>query len=109
MIDRLDLFLNFPAVCPNGEHIPRKDECLEAELSLETLDQLEIGDAATICRIVEDGELLDYLEGKGLCIGAEICITEKQPYEGGISFTQGSSTIHVSHKAGTQIYVDRIH
>lgn len=108
MIDRLDLFLNFPSVCPHGEHIPRKGEHLEAEPQLDSLSQLEAGDRAIVSRLIEDGELLDYLEGVGLCIGATVCITEKQPYEGGISFTQEAATLCISHKASTQIFVERI-
>ena len=108
MVDGLDFFLNFPALCPHGEHIPRKGEPLEEEEVLDTLDQLALGETAQVARLVEDGDLLDYLESVGLHMGEAICITEKGAYEGSISFDQGETHINISHKAATQIFVKRI-
>lgn len=108
MIERLDLFLNFPSFCPHGEHIPRSGEVLEAEENLNTLSEFNSGDVLTVVKVEENGELLDYLETIGLKIGAKISITEKKLYEGGFTFLQNDKSIDISHKASTQIYVKRI-
>lgn len=108
MIDRLDLFLNFPDVCPHGEHIPRTKELLNLETELETLDKLEVDEVAVISKIDEEGELLDYLEEVGLKIGEKIIVKSKKHYEGGMVFLQNNKMIDISHKAATHIFIERI-
>ena len=106
MVDRLDIFLNFPTDCPHGEHIPREGEGVFTEPKLEKLANLEINEIAKISRIVEDGDLLDYAERNGVKMGEKICLVTKDEYEGPISFTQGDKTITISHKAAMQIFVE---
>ena len=108
MVDRLDKFLNFPQTCPHGGYIPRTGETLSNEIILEKLSDMETHEDVKILKIVEDGELLDYVETLGVKIGEEIRIVSKGAYEGSVSFMQGDRTISMSHKAATQIYVKRI-
>ena len=105
MIDRLDAFLNFPQTCPHGAQIPHKGEIPHDAYRSQKLSALKVGQSAVISRLVEDGQLLDYLSDCGVLIGKDITILSKEPYEGPVSFLQEDKTITISYKAATQIYV----
>ena len=105
MIDRLDAFLNFPQTCPHGAQIPQKGEIPHDAYRSQKLSSLKTGQTAVISRLVEDGQLLDYLSGCGVLIGKTITILSKDPYEGPVRFLQEEKEITISYKAATQIYV----
>lgn len=105
MIDRLEMFLNYPQTCPHGSLIPQKGQTLN-QVRLQRLSDLSEGDTATVCRIVEDGKLLDYLERSGLEIHKNIQVLAIDDYEGPVTFSQEGRTISISFKAATQIYVE---
>ena len=105
MIDRLDAYLGYPKTCPHGAIIPRHGKLPVVESDEKTLNTLEEGQEATVSRIIEDGNLLDYLASTGMQINEKITILHKGEYEGPISFIQGDKTISISYKAATQIYI----
>lgn len=105
MIDRLDSFLNYPQTCPHGSLIPQKGQTLN-QVRLQRLSDLSEGDTAMVCRVVEDGRLLDYLERSGLEIHKNIQVLAIDDYEGPVTFSQEGQTISISFKAATQIYVE---
>lgn len=107
MVDRLDEYLGYPHVCPHGEIIPRIGETESDTHSLVVISDLEIGEEATISRIEEEGELLDYAEKIGVKIGSNIRINSKGEYEGMIEFVQDNEIIKISHKAAMKIYVNK--
>lgn len=105
MVNRLDAFLNYPETCPHGSLIP-KNGTIPENIELKKMSDLSEGDVATVIRMIEEGELLDYLERIGLQIGREITIFSKEEYEGAITFTQDGNTIRISYKAASQVYVE---
>ena len=108
MVDRLDEFLGHPKTCPHGGIIPQKGEPLQRPENLVPLSQLEMGERATVSRIVEDKKLFDYLEDTGLVIGRDITVIEKQDFEGPVTFLESGHSITVSYKAAEMIYTERI-
>ena len=107
MLERLDEFLNFPEVCPHGEYIPRNNVTELKNNKIYRLCDLEEHKIARISGILEEGDLLDYAEEQGVKIGVRVEILSKAKYEGPITLVQGDRNITISHKAATQIYVDR--
>ena len=106
MIDRLDAFLGHPTTCPHGCPIPRKEQIVPQWTGEQrAISDLSIDDTAVITRITEDQQLLDYLQPLGLKPGVTIRILFKDEYEGPISFEQEGTTIQISYKAATKIYV----
>lgn len=105
MVDRLNIFLNYPQTCPHGSYIPQggKDRIHN---KLYRLSDLCEGDIALVCKIVEDGELLDYLEKKDLKINEKIEMKNIDDYEGPVTFVQNEKTISISFRAATQVFVD---
>jgi DtxR family Mn-dependent transcriptional regulator len=107
MIDRLDAFLKHPQTCPHGSLIPQNGQVPESE-GLNRLSDLSAGETALVCRVIEDGILLDYLERSGLRIHETIQLLSIDDYEGPVSFVMDSRTINISFKAATQIFVRRV-
>ena len=107
MIERLDKFLNFPEVCPHGEYIPRDNITELKNNKAYRLCDLKEQEEAKITGILEEGDLLDYVEEQGLKIGEGVMVISKGKYEGAITLRQGEVQIIISHKAATQIYVDK--
>lgn len=105
MVERLDKFLNYPAHCPHGEIIPREYETARPE-KLHTLAGLPIGRRATIRRVVEEKELLDYLQGLGLKIGATVSVLQCDPYEGPLTIDMNGQILTISYKAASKILVE---
>lgn len=108
MLDRLDAFLGHPGECPHGSQIPRKGQAPDKEgHDLPSLVDLNTGESAVICRVEEDGALLDYLERSGLRINENISVISQDDYEGPVTFRQDDRTISLSFKAARQVYVER--
>lgn len=107
MMDRLDAFLNYPQTCPHGSLIPQKGKSAE-HAHLQRITDLVQGDEAVVRRVIEDGNLLDYLERSGLQIDQTIQICFIDDYEGPITFSQAGKEISISFKAATQVYVERL-
>lgn len=105
LIERLDRFLNYPAYCPHGNTIPRMDVQMD-NIPLKTLNQLSEGETSHIRIVIEEAELLDYLQGLGIEIGSKIKITSVEPYEGPLVLELNGKQIQISYKAACQIYVD---
>lgn len=105
LIERLDRFLNYPAYCPHGNTIPRIDVQMDS-IPLKTLNQLEKGEDSHIRIVVEEAELLDYLQGLGIEIGSKIRIISVEPYEGPLVLELNGKQIQISYKAACQIYVN---
>jgi DtxR family Mn-dependent transcriptional regulator len=107
LTSRLDKFLNFPAYCPHGSAIPNSDGQMNKS-SLQSLDQLSVGESSNIRMVVEDNELMDYLQGLGIEIGSSVTVIEIGAYEGPFTLALKDRQIQLSHKAACQIYVDQV-
>ena len=106
LIDRLEKFLCYPKFCPHGDVIPMAGiETAPADIQYKLLSEIAVGTTVIVCRVVEDGALLDYVEGTGLLIGGKIQLLSKGEYEGALLLKQGDATISLSYKAATQIFV----
>ena len=102
---RLDKFLNYPNYCPHGSAIPREDGTI-INLDLYPLTDISIDQTVIIRKVSEEFELLDYLQEKGIHMGAPIVIREKEAYEGPLTLLYEGSTIQLSHKAASKIFVE---
>lgn len=104
LIERLDQFLNFPAYCPHGSAIPHPDGSIEV-VPLIPLNQLAPGDSAYVRRVVEETELMDYLQTLGVKIGSKITLVEQAPYEGPLTIVIDGNKVQLSYKASCKLYM----
>lgn len=105
LIDRLDAFLGYPTTCPHGSLIPQKDR-ITNPVDLIRLADLEVGDKGVVRRVVEDKNLLAYLERIDLQLDQSVLVKEASDYEGPISFLQEGYEKSISFKAAQSVYVE---
>ena len=106
LVSRLDTFLNYPEHCPHGRAIPRLAAEVE-HMPLQSLNQLSVGERSYIRFVIEEKELLDYLQQAGISIGSSVRIVEAGAYEGPFTLDLDGKRIQISYKAASQIYVDQ--
>ena len=107
LLNKLDEFLEYPIVCPHGSVIPRPGGTPFISEFIR-LDQLEANKKAFIKQVLEEVELLSYLERLGIHLNMEIEVLETSDYEGPVKIRTSSGIIFLSLKAANGIYVDRI-
>ncbi len=106
LMERLDLFLNYPTLCPHGSQVPRPGSLSDKRL-LTPLTDLVPGDIAIIARIEEEADLLEYLEKLGLKVPMEVKIISHGDYGGPIQIgaVKEDKQFSINLKAAEKIYV----
>ncbi|MDP5105715.1 MAG: metal-dependent transcriptional regulator [Polaribacter sp.] len=107
LIHELDAFLGFPSHDPHGDPIPDNDgnlKVLEKSL-LATLSKNESG----VCVGVKDSsaEFLQYLDKKGITLGKELTVLEKEDFDDSLSIQIDGKKLSVSNKIATNLYVKK--
>ncbi len=108
LLQRLDTFLNYPEHCPHGGEIIRGKNGKPRKKSYVSISNLLTGEKAFVRKIVEKSDLLDYIEKRGLKIDAKIEVVSIDKNNSAITLKQGRREISISHKAATQISVERV-
>jgi DtxR family transcriptional regulator, Mn-dependent transcriptional regulator len=92
---RIAAKLGNPTHDPHGDPIPDRDLVI-AEPETESLDGLPVGAGARLVRVSDsDPEMLRYLSGLGICVGDELEVVDRQPFEGPctVRFASGSHVL----------------
>jgi DtxR family transcriptional regulator, Mn-dependent transcriptional regulator len=80
--ERIATALGDPNRDPHGDPIPDRELVLGDELGVALVD-LELGESGTFSRVSDsDPEMLRYLAEQGIRPGAELRVTERQPFGG---------------------------
>ena len=96
--------LGGPTVSPFGYPIPGADH--EAPLSARRLSGLEVGDAATVERVYEEGEeLLRFFDAEGIRPGASFEVVEVAPYRGTVTIQLDGRSLVLGFEAARRIWV----
>ena len=99
LFDKMDELMGYPTVDPHGSPIPNKEgEIVEKDYLV--FSNLQEGVTARICSLKESSvSLLKYLNGKGIRLGTEIKIVEKEPFD-------NSFIVHYDNKESVMISRD---
>lgn len=90
---RIAAKLGHPTHDPHGDPIPSADLVI-AEPGTRALADLAAGDRGTFARVSDaDPEMLRYLTGRGIAIGDELEVLERQPFDGPLTVRVGD-TLH---------------
>ena len=108
LVNQLDSFLGFPSHDPHGDPIPDKDgnlKTIEKSL-LSTLKKNEIG----VCVGVNDSssEFLKFLDKKGITLGKQIIVLEKEDFDDSLSIQIENKKISISNKIANNLYIQKI-
>ena len=108
LINQLDALLGFPTHDPHGDPIPDKDgniKIIEKSL-LSTLSIKESG----ICVGVDDSssEFLRFLDKKGITLGKQITVLEKEDFDNSLSIHIGDKKMSISNKIANNLYIRKL-
>jgi DtxR family Mn-dependent transcriptional regulator len=108
LINQLDALLGFPTHDPHGDPIPDKDGNIKIiEKSL--LSTLSINESG-ICVGVDDSssEFLRFLDKKGITLGKQITVLEKEDFDNSLSIHIGDKKMSISNKIANNLYIRKL-
>ncbi len=108
LINQIDALLGFPTHDPHGDPIPDKDGNLKIiEKSL--LSTLSINESG-ICVGVDDSssEFLQFLDKKGITLGDQIIVLEKEDFDNSLSIQIGDKKMSISNKIANNLYIRKL-
>jgi DtxR family Mn-dependent transcriptional regulator len=92
LIELIARKLGDPVVDPHGDPIPTRDLTIE-EGTTESLASLSPGDRASFVRVSDSNpDMLRYLGDRGISLGDDVEMLERQPFDGPCSVRIGSET-----------------
>lgn len=104
LMDRLNAFLNYPPHCPHGGVIFINDTGKAQEMI--RLSEARIGKPFILQRIVDDKDLLDYIERKGLELEQRLTLVSIDPFDGtAILENEDGVRTELAQKAAESIFV----
>ena len=108
LVEQLDAFLGFPSHDPHGDPIPDKEGNLKTidKSLLSTLLKNESG----ICIGVDDSssEFLKFLDKKGITLGQQITVLEKEDFDDSVSIKVDDKKLSISNKIANNLYIKKI-
>jgi len=111
VIERLNEFLGSPQHDPHGGIIPNADGTVDEDIvPLVVLDELATDVYFIVKEVVDDEELLNYLNEKGFELNKAYKITEKDSYDGTVTIYdhKKEQSFTISGQATHQIKVKKI-
>ena len=91
LLDRFDLELGHPTADPHGDPIPDADLRID-EGHTRSLGDLAAGTAGRFVRVSDaDPEMLRYLGERGIAIGDELEVVDRQPFDGPMTVRFGDN------------------
>jgi DtxR family Mn-dependent transcriptional regulator len=105
LIEALDAYLGRPATCPMGQPIPRHATDPVA-VDGPTLADAEAGDDLRLVSFAEeDPEVLTWLHGRGLEIGARVRVTDVAPHHSSTTVDHGGASVALGRAIAGAIQV----
>ena len=103
--ERIATALGDPAVDPHGDPIPSRELEVSTEAGV-TLAEMEPGDAGTFSRVSDsDSEMLRYLAERGIRPGADVAVTDRQPFGGPLFVEVGGKAHAIGGKLAERMVI----
>ena len=108
LIDRLDDYLNLPAVDPHGDPIPRADGTVPAVLGYPLKDMVALNSFRVVRVIDQDPKFLRYLTDCGVILGVMGKVIENRPEAGAVLFEIDGKRQMLGQEAAGRVIVDLV-
>ena len=107
LIQELDSFLGFPTQDPHGDPIP--DDKGNLKISEKSLLSTLVKNESGICVGVIDSssEFLQFLDKKGITLGKQITVLEKEEFDDSLSIMINDKKLSISQKIATNLFVKK--
>ncbi len=87
---RIAAKLGHPTHDPHGDPIPDADLVID-EAQTRSLVDMQVGDRGRFVRVSDENpEMLRYLDGRGIALGDELEVVDRQPFDGPLTVRFGS-------------------
>ena len=108
LIQELDSFLGFPKHDPHGDPIP--DDKGNLKISEKSLLSTLVKNESGICVGVIDSssEFLQFLDKKGITLGKQITVLEKEEFDDSLSIMINDKKLSISQKIANNLYIKKL-
>lgn len=105
LINRLDAFLEFPDFDPHGDPIPNAEGEIK-KMQKKILSDIKLNESVK-CVGVKDSsvEFLQFLDKKGISLGTDIVILEKESFDETLKIKVEEKTFTISNKIANNLFV----
>lgn len=103
LIDRMDVFLNYPSHCVHGNAIPQKDGALLPTWK-QALSEINTQQTFVVKRVVEQPDLLVYLDEHKIEMDSQIAMLEKDAYNQTIKIRVKNEEMILSSAIAAKIF-----
>lgn len=103
LLNRLDDFLNHPKYCQHGNPIPDRHGHIESFSTLSITD-IEEGQKMLLTRVVDEKELLLFLNKNGLKLNQVITVDKKDEFNQLIYIKQNDQTTVISYQTAQSMF-----
>ncbi|MBN9351963.1 MAG: metal-dependent transcriptional regulator [Chitinophagaceae bacterium] len=101
---KMDDMLGHPALDPHGSPIPDKYGNYK-QLDQKTLDQADLNTTVVVIGLTNSSDdLLRFLNSKGIKLGSEMVIVEKEPFDGSMKVAVGKKEMMLSSTVSAQLF-----
>ncbi|MCF8713429.1 metal-dependent transcriptional regulator [Joostella atrarenae] len=105
LIEKLDIFLDFPRIDPHGDPIPDKDGNIK-KVEKVLLSSAQNGDKGIVVGVKDSSsDFLRYLDKLHISLGEEISIINKEPFDNSVQIKLNSTEINISALTANNIYL----
>lgn len=105
LIEKLDIFLDFPRIDPHGDPIPDKDGNIK-KVEKVLLSSAQNGDMGIVVGVKDSSsDFLRYLDKLHISLGEEITIINKEPFDNSVQIKLNSTEINISALTANNIYL----
>jgi len=105
LINKLDIYLNYPKFDPHGEPIPTKDGKIPITNTI-PLNKLEAGTKGKVLGVtLDETSFLDYLTKLNISIGTEIEVLETISFDQSLSIKTEKQTQHISNDVARYLLI----
>lgn len=105
MVDRLEVFLDYPAFDPHGDPIPDRNGNIKVKSSVPLTNAVRGKDYVIVNLADTSDSFLDYLGKLNLRPGIKLKLVDHNEYDNSSTIMIQKNTIHLSEKAAANILV----
>jgi DtxR family Mn-dependent transcriptional regulator len=108
LIDRLDAYLDFPAVDPHGDPIPDKEGNISNRKQV-LLSSLKPGERGTLTGVKDSTPVfLNYLDQLEIALGTELTVARVETYDGSMTLLRSGSRVVISQQTAQNLSIKKL-